>query len=129
MACFLVPVGEAVVVTTVSKIIEHRVKAHGMSKDSPGYTRMNALIEKRVWLTNLLWGGSALLAFEHLWHGEVLPWFPFLSAASSSEDMVAMLHEMSTVGVAMAVVVSVVWIFMVLVAHALISKKSESIKN
>jgi len=34
------------------------------------------------WLTNMLWGGSLLLAFEHVWHGEETPWFPFLTAAA-----------------------------------------------
>lgn len=24
------------------------------------------------WLNNMLWGGSALLAFEHVWHGSVV---------------------------------------------------------
>ena len=58
--------------------------------------------KKLRWLSNLLWGGSFLLAFEHVWHGEVVPMFPFLTAASNPADAASMLHEMSTVGVAMA---------------------------
>ena len=61
----------------------------------------------------MLWGGSALLAFEHIWHGEVTPWFPFLTAAGNPEDAMAMLHEMATTGVAMAVLVTAVWAGMV----------------
>ncbi len=41
-----------------------------------------ALSRKLMWLANLLWGGALLLAYEHVWHGEVVPWFPFLTAAS-----------------------------------------------
>lgn len=73
----------------------------------------------------MLWGGSALLAFEHLWHGEVVPWFPFLTAAANPEDPAIMLHEMATVGVMMAVLTTAVWGFMCLGAKAII-KRSEN---
>ena len=57
----------------------------------------------------MLWGGSALLAFEHVWHGEVQPFFPFLTAASDPESAAEMLHEMATSGTAMAAVVTLAW--------------------
>ena len=56
------------------------------------------------------------MAFEHVWHGEVVPWFPFLTAASNSVDAAEMLHEMSTVGVGMAVLVTAVWTGMLAVS-------------
>jgi hypothetical protein len=74
---------------------------------------------KLKWLTNMLWGGSFLLAFEHVWHGEVTPWFPFLTAAGNPADAAEMLHEMATSGVLMAVLITVVWVGMVLVSNAL----------
>ena len=74
---------------------------------------------KLKWLNTMLWGGAALLAFEHVWHGEVVPFFPFLTAASNPSDAVEMLHEMSTTGVLMAVLVTVVWIGMVAVSNIL----------
>ena len=37
---------------------------------------------KLKWLSYLLWGGALLLCFEHIWHGEVVPFFPFLTAMS-----------------------------------------------
>ena len=49
------------------------------------------------------------MAFEHFWHGEIQPFFPFLTAASNPADTAEMLHEMSTVGVSMAVLVTLVW--------------------
>ena len=60
-------------------------------------------------LNNMLWGGSALLAFEHVWHGEVTPWFPFLTNAANPADRAEMFAEMATSGVGMAVLVTAVW--------------------
>ena len=62
--------------------------------------------------------------FEHIWHGEVVPFFPFLTAASNAEDASEMLHEMATVGVSMAVLVTVVWIGMVIVS-SIIERRAE----
>ena len=78
---------------------------------------------KLKWLTNLLWGGSALLAFEHIWHGEVVPWVPFLTAAANPADAAEMLHEMATVGVSMAALVTLVWLAMLGVS-AVIEKRA-----
>jgi hypothetical protein len=68
------------------------------------------------WLLNMLWGGVLLLAVEHVWHGEVVPWFPFLTAMGNPADKTAMFHEMATIGGGMAVLVTAVWGVMVLVA-------------
>ena len=38
-----------------------------------------------------------------------MPYFPFLTAANNPADLTKMLHEMSTVGVTMAVVVTLFW--------------------
>ena len=57
----------------------------------------------------MLWGGSGLLAFEHLWHGEITPFFLFLTAANDPADTAEMLHEMATSGSAMAILVTAVW--------------------
>lgn len=116
MACFVVPAGEALLVSAVRKVVERKVKKGEWKVDDPGYTRVNALLRKSKWLSNLLWGGSTLLAFEHVWHGEIVPWFPFLTAAYSAEGTAEMLREMATVGVTMAAVISLVWVVMVLVS-------------
>jgi hypothetical protein len=70
----------------------------------------------------MLWGGSALLALEHVWHGEVVPWFPFLTNAINPADRAEMLHEMATSGVAMALVVTIVWAGIVAVSAKLEKK-------
>ena len=66
------------------------------------------------------------MAFEHVWHGEVVPWFPFLTAASNPADAAEMLHEMSTVGVTMAVLVTAVWAGM-LVVSSVIEKRAQKV--
>ena len=128
MACFLAPVVEAVVVTVIEKIAERNEKTPREVKpvsddgtvemaEKPRFSR------KLKWLRNMLWGGSALLAFEHVWHGEVVPWFPFLTAAADPADASEMLHEIATVGVAMAALVTLVWLGMLGVSK-LIEKRA-----
>ena len=119
MACFLVPVAEAAVVTAAAQVVKMKEKkketAHTAEETAIPFSR------KLQWLCNLLWGG-ALLAFEHLWHGEVVPWFPFLTAASDPAETAVMLSEMSTVGVTMAVLVTAVWVGMLVVCNVLLKR-------
>ena len=114
MACFLVPAAEAAVVTAtyfVAKSREKKIEANFAAGKAaaPASEGKAALSKKLSWLLALLWGGVILLAFEHFWHGEIVPFPPFLSAMSSPEDAAEMFHEMATVGVSMAVTVTVVW--------------------
>lgn len=127
MACFLVPAAEAVVATIATKVIqkkeEQALTVHSVDKpETPGKLPFS---RKLKWLTNLLWGGAALLAYEHVWHGEVVPWFPFLTAAADPGDAAEMLHEMATAGVTMAVLVTAIWLVMLGVAKA-IEKRPEA---
>lgn len=124
MACFLVPTAEAIVTTAVTKVMKKKeaelVKVP--AGDSTVQAAKVSFSRKLSWLNNMLWGGSALLAFEHVWHGEVTPWFPFLTAAGNSASAAEMLHEMSTSGVMMAVLVTAVWGGMVAVSNAMEKK-------
>ena len=124
MACFIVPGTEAIVTTAITKIVEK--KEASLDNAEVKYNK-ELLSTKLKRLNNLLWGGTALLAFEHLWHGEVQLFFPFLTAAANAEDAAEMLHEMSTVGVTMAVLVTAVWAVsnVVIAAH---SEKTEEKK-
>ena len=127
MACFIVPTVEAIVVTVVRKVIEKKEKQPeevSVVLDGTPETAYKVPFSRKLkWLTNLLWGGSALLAFEHVWHGEVVPWFPFLTAAADPADAAEMLHEMATVGVSMAALVTLVWLAMLGVS-AIIEKRA-----
>lgn len=123
MACFTVPAGEAVVTTIVKKTMEKKGVEY---KENEGKIPMT---RKLKWLSNLLWGGSALLAFEHVWHGEVQPFFPFLTAMSNPEDTAEMLHEIATVGVSMAVLVTAVWIGMCVTADMIVRRPASGVKS
>jgi hypothetical protein len=94
MACFTVPMTLAIVIGAIRKKI-------------PASYHIN-------WLIGLLGGGVVALAVEHIAHGEVVLYPPFLSAMSSPADTATMLHEIATVGVAMAVVCVAIWASMVL---------------
>ncbi len=136
MACFVVPGTEAIVVTAAAVLLKKyeqnraQMKLHsdGASAEAPVKT---GFARKLFWLADLLWGGVVLLAFEHLWHGEVVPFFPFLTAATEGSAAVSeMLSEMASVGVLMAVLVTVIWAAMVLVSAAIekrpAAKKAEA---
>ncbi|MDY6050319.1 MAG: hypothetical protein SPI77_07200 [Corynebacterium sp.] len=122
MACFLVPGAEAVIVTGVTKHLEKRATAGELSPVE-AESKLD-LVRKLTWLTNLLWGGVVLLAFEHLWHGEISPVFPFLTAAEDPAELHTALIEMSTVGVGMAVLVTVAWALGILAIRSIRAKGS-----
>lgn len=126
MACFIVPAAEAIVVSIVNQAVKTketnapRLASHSETEAPIAVEDAKIPFSRKLkWLSQMLWGGSFLLAFEHVWHGEVTPWFPFLTAASNPADTTEMLHEMSTAGVLMAVLVSLFWIGMVLVSNKL----------
>lgn len=123
MSCFIAPATEAIITTIAVKVIEKREK---FSVNKTNFETVTSLpfSRKLKWLRNMLWGGSALLFFEHIWHGEVVPWFPFFTAAST--DITAMMYEMATVGVAMAGVVTAVWLGMVGIS-AMIEKRTPKV--
>lgn len=117
MACFTAPLAEAVIVKAVEKHIEKKEASSNEPKKAiPVATKVS-------WLSKMLFGGSALLAFEHVWHGEITPWFPFLTAMMSKEDTMSMLHEIATVGVVMALLITVVWIGMCKAADIVVARE------
>ena len=106
MACFTAPLAQALVVTA----------ARSACKDKAAKSR-NPFVRRIGWLQKMLFGGSFLLAIEHVWHGEITWRYPFPTAVKDG-DTAGMLHEIATVGVAMAALITVVWVGMVLVAEA-----------
>ena len=127
MACFVVPAAEAVVVTAayfVAKHKEQKLEAPKLASEGKfESSEVKITWSKRLsWLLGMLWGGVILLAFEHFWHGEVIPYPPYLSAMLSAEDTKTMLQEMSTVGVSMALIVTSAWGVICAVAQAKVKK-------
>ncbi|MDR3086837.1 MAG: hypothetical protein LBU45_02640 [Azoarcus sp.] len=116
MACVIVPVAEAIAVSMILK----KMKQRGASADAG-----NGLswFRKLEWLAKALWGGAFLLLIEHVWHGEITFWPPFLTAMNNPADTEAMLHEIATVGVAMTLSITVVWFIVTVVADRLLARK------
>ncbi|MCS7132137.1 MAG: hypothetical protein NZ918_00230 [Aigarchaeota archaeon] len=100
MACFLVPMALAVATSLMQKA------ARGLAE------------KLKLWILNaLLWGGVVLLAVEHVWHGEVVPWPPFLTAMTNPVEIPIMLHEMATIGSAMSAAILATWGTILAVNH------------
>ena len=124
MACFLVSTAEAIAVTVAAKVMEKKEAKLALEGKKPEAEGKAPFSRKLKWLRNMLWGGAVLLMFEHVWHGEVVPWFPFLTAAADPQEAMVMLQEIATVGVAMAGLVTLAWLGMVGVS-ALIEKRAK----
>ncbi|MEM1514638.1 MAG: hypothetical protein QXT26_05390 [Thermoproteota archaeon] len=92
MACFLAPMVLAIIFSVIQKVSR------------------SAAERLKLWILNtLLWGGAVLLALEHAWHGELVPWPPFLTAMTNPIDMPVMFYEIATIGTAMTAVTVAVW--------------------
>lgn len=126
MACFIAPAAEAIVMTIVSHYVKKKEQEEITMPETAGVKSAeladtaNGRIpfsRKLSWLTNLLWGGSFLLLIEHIWHGEIVMFPPFLTAMQSKGDAAAMLIEIATAGVAMALLCTLVWCGMLVVSR------------
>ncbi|MBQ2464545.1 MAG: hypothetical protein II507_06115, partial [Treponema sp.] len=73
MACFTIPLAEGIILSVAKKI--------AFKKDAE-----SALKERLEHLENMLYGGSFLLAIEHIYHGEVVLYPPFLTAMRNPKD-------------------------------------------
>lgn len=108
MACFLVP-GAAGLVTTALR-----------RKFPRDY--------HPEWLNSMLWGGVAMLAVEHIAHGEVVPYPPFLTALKNPAEIGVMVKEMMRVGGAMTLAIFGMWLVMVAIAKKLSAKRTVAVK-
>ena len=102
MACFTVPLATAAVASAVKTTL-------------PKSAEGNPFVSRLGWLGKMMFGGSFLLAIEHVYHGEIIFTPPFLTAVKDG-NTADMLHEMATRGVTMAVLLAVVWVVMVTVS-------------
>ena len=105
MACFTAPLAQAIVVSAAKSSFKDKVSC-------------NPFVRRLGWLQKMLFGGSFLLAVEHVWHGEITWRYPFLTAVKDGNSA-EMWHEIATLGVAMAALITVVWAGMVVVSSAL----------
>ncbi len=126
MGCFVAPVTEAIVVTAAAFIVKHKEKKNADKMQSMAKEEKKDTISTRLLrLSKLLFGGGILLIFEHIWHGEVIPYFPFFTRATEGSEAVnEMLYEISTTGILMAFLCTLVWGVIEIIRYKL-DKKNE----
>jgi hypothetical protein len=113
MACFIAPAAVAVVTTIVQKVVKNKEDA---AAGQQAEKTTGKWTQRLRWLNTMLWGGTLLLALEHVWHGELVPWPPFLTAMETSGGVGPMLREIATYGATMTAAVLVIWGVMVWIA-------------
>ena len=126
MACILVSATVGIGVSVARHIVKHHEKKLELEGKTQLPEKFGSDIkwsQKLAYLELTLFSGSFLLAIEHILHGEVVPFPPFLTAASNPADAAAMLNEMGTVGVAMLAILLVAWGVGVLIADYFKFKK------
>ena len=115
MACFIVPLTQAVATTVYRKRNAKKIEATGASP----------LMRQLPALEKMLWGGSVMLIVDHVINGEVTWRYPFFTALTETGGVGVMLREMLTVGLPMSVALTLVWI-----GYALLKeRKTQTIKQ
>jgi hypothetical protein len=107
MACFLAPMATGIITTMFGKKVPAALKIG--------------------WLNIMLWGGVAMLAIEHIAHGEVVFYPPYLTAMQNPADIPGMLQELAIVGGTMTIAIVFAWIILVAITSKIprISKHVE----
>ena len=98
MSCFIVPLTQAIVTSTIRKSNEnnHRSDRSILSRHLPALEKM-------------LWGGSVMLIVDHVINGELTWRFPFFTALEQAGGGAVMLREMLTVGLPMSLAITAIW--------------------
>ena len=109
MACFIAPMSLAIVTTIFRKKIPENLKIG--------------------WLNIMIWGGAIMLAVEHIAHGEIVLYPPFLTAMQKPADIPVMLQEMAIIGGAMTITIVFIWIVMVTIYQRKLQNIKKAIKS
>ena len=99
MACFLVPMAQAIA-TTIYR------KHNSASINSPEAAVLKHEIPA---LEKMLWGGTVMLIVDHIINGEIMLSFPFFSAFTQAGGTQIFLKELLTVGLPMSLVLTAAW--------------------
>ena len=128
MACFTVTAVAAIGVGIARHVVKHNENKKDPTKVDP-IKLDTAPVSKKLGVLELaLWGGSFILAGEHLIHGEVSFKFPWLTAVSEGPEAVSeMLTEMGTVGVGMLGIIVGAWAIGLLVRRFLLKRKAKQL--
>jgi len=100
MACFLVPMALGIITGGML-----------LTRKFPKSWHLN-------WLNTMLWGGSFMLAVEHLAHEEIVPYFPFLT-----KGIAEVFPEMMAVGGPMTLAIIGIWVGMLFIAPKMAIRK------
>ena len=117
MACFTVSAVGAVGVAVARHIVKHhekKMEKMGIERPVERFGSDVKWSKKLAYLELTLGGGSLLLAGEHIFHGEVTPYPPFITAMKSAEDTATMWQEIGTIGVGMFLILILAWVIGVL---------------
>lgn len=108
MACFIVPLTQAVATTLYRRHVEKKssLAPSGAFWGKGAEGGKGASLQR---LELMLWGGSAMLILDHIISGEIMPVFPFFSALLTEGGGFTMLREMLTVGLPMSLLVTAIW--------------------
>ena len=109
MACFIAPMSLAIVTTVFRKKIPEALHIG--------------------WLNIMIWGGAIMLAVEHIAHGEIVLYPPFLTAMQTPAEIPVMLQEMAVVGGTMTITIVLIWILMVIVSQKRLLQMKKPIKS
>lgn len=96
MACFIAPMATGIITTVFRKKIPAALKIS--------------------WLNIMLWGGVAMLTIEHIAHGEVVLYPPFLTAMQNPAAIPTMVQEIVTVGGTMTLAIVLLWAILVAIS-------------
>lgn len=91
MACFITPLITGLLLKLIKKLVKPTIK--------------NDLEILEIMLIT----GGVILAIEHVWHGEIVPYPPFLTAMQNPSDIPVLLREISVVGGSMTIATAVTW--------------------
>lgn len=107
MACFLVPMAQAIATT----IYRHT------HKDSI-YDGKSSVLKRNIpSLEKMLWGGTVMLIVDHIINGELTWRFPFFTAFTEADGVSVFFKELLTVGVPMSLTLTVFWAVWALCTH------------
>ena len=128
MACFTVTAAAAIGVGVARHIVKHNEKKADPTRVDPIKLDDWSTSKKLGILELALFGGSFILAGEHLIHGEVSFKFPWLTAVSEGPEAVKeMLTEMGTVGVAMLLSIVGAWAVGLVIRHFILKRKASKL--
>ena len=132
MACFVVSAAVGVGTAVARHVVKHHEKKLALEGKEPKVEKFGSDVKwskKLAYLELILFAGSFVLAIEHILHGEIVPFPPFFTAASSQETAMEMLREMGTVGVTMLAILVAAWAIGVFVVDLVKYRKRKAAIN